>query len=101
MTIDKILNLFRQCFAHYIKDYYKLHQLGKSTGDSNKAMDESLFVKIKGCKNWIIGAYNNRTGNIRVDIFNTRTENDMRLFINNNLKKNNNIITDGWPHIHF
>ena len=71
-----ILNLFRQCFALYIKDYYKLNQLGKNTGDSNIAMDETLFVKINGTKKWIMGARNNKTGSIKVDTFNTRTEND-------------------------
>ena len=41
MNIDKNLNLFRKCFAHYIKDCYKFKKLGKTNGGSNIAMDES------------------------------------------------------------
>ena len=33
----------------------------------------------------------------RCDIFKTRNTSDMKLFINNNIKQENNIITDGWP----
>ena len=39
---------------------------------------------------------NSKTGNIRVYLFETRTEDDMKLFINSHIKPNNNIITDGW-----
>ena len=33
---------------------------------------------------------------MRIDLFNTRIENDMKTFIYNHINKNNNIITDGW-----
>lgn len=52
-------------------------------------------------KVWVIGARNNKTGNIRIDLFNTRTENDMKTFIYNHINKNNNIITDGWSSYNF
>ena len=58
-------------------------------------MDESTFIKINGVKFWIIGARNNKTGNIRVDLFKTRTENDMKTFIYKHININN-IIADSW-----
>lgn len=64
-------------------------------------MDESLFVKINGIKKWIIVARNNKTWNIRVEVLETRSENDIRLFISNHIKNNNNIITDGWSSYSF
>ena len=96
-TINRVLNKFRQCIAHYLKDFYKFHKLGKSTGGSNISMDESDFVDIKGVKILVIGVKNNKTGNIRIDLYRTRNENDIKNFINNHIKINNNIITDGWP----
>ena len=50
---------------------------------------------------WVIGARNNANGNIRVDLFKTRTENDMKTFIYNHINLHNNIITDGWPSYSF
>ena len=64
-------------------------------------MDESLFVKINGSKNWIIGVPNNKTGNIRVYIFNTRAENYMRLFINNHIIKATILLQIDGLHIAF
>ena len=55
-----------------------------------------MFVKSNGVKFWIIGAKNNKTFNIRIDIFNTRSEEDCKTFIFNHIKENNTIITDGW-----
>ena len=40
---------------------------------------------------------NNKTRNIRCDIFKTRNTSNMNLFIFNHIKNDNNIITDGWP----
>ena len=59
-------------------------------------MDESMFTHINREKIWVIGAKNNKTGNIRLDKFKTRNQNDLKIFINNQMNKNNNIITDGW-----
>ena len=64
-------------------------------------MDESNFVNIKEVKIWVIGVRNNKTGNIRVDLYKTRNENDMKNFINNHIKINNNIVTDGWASYDF
>ena len=64
-------------------------------------MDESNFVKIKGVKILVIGVRNNKTGNIRVDLYKTRNENNMKNFINNHIKINNNIVTDGWASYDF
>ena len=43
---------------------------------------------------WVIGVRKNKTGNIRVDLFKTRIENDMKTFIYKYININNNIITD-------
>ena len=56
-------------------------------------MDESMFTHINGEKNRVIGTINNKTGNIRLDIFKTRNQNELKIFINNHKNKNNNIIT--------
>ena len=100
-TIDKILNTFRNIIAHYLKDFYRFHRLGKEQGGSNISMDESLFTHINGEKIWVVGARNNKTKNIRLDIFKTRNQEDLKIFINNHIKKNNNIITDGWSGYNF
>ena len=100
-TVDNIINIIRKIIAHYIKDTYKFHRLGKTNGGSNISMDESLFTHINGEKIWVIGAKNNKTGNIRLDVFKTRNEEDIKIFINNHIKKHNNIITDGWPGYNF
>ena len=71
-AIDRILNIFRKIIAHYLKDYYKFNKLGKVTGGSNISMDESMLTHINGEKILVIGAKNNITGNIRLDIFKTR-----------------------------
>ena len=56
-------------FSHYLKDIYRLYKLGKSNGGSLISSDESDFVDVKGEKYWVIGAKNNATKNIRLDIF--------------------------------
>lgn len=99
-TINKLLTQLRLCFAHYLKDYYKFNKLGRGSGGNNISIDESNFIKINGVKVWVIGARNNKTRNIRIDLFNTRTENDIKTFIYNHIK-NNNIITDGWSSYNF
>ena len=84
-------------FSHYLKDIYRLQKLGKTNGGSLISIDESDFVDVQGEKYWVIGAKNNVTKNIRLDIFKTRSEEDCKLFIYNHVKPKNTIITDGWP----
>ena len=55
-----------------------------------------MLTHPNGNKIWVVGAINNKTWSIRCDIFYTRDTADMKLFINNHIKKENNIITDGW-----
>ena len=87
--------------AHYLKDYYRFNKLGRRNGGSLISMDESNFIDIDGIKFWIIGAKNNITNNIRIDMFKTHTEEDVKLFIYNHIKPQNTIITDGWPSYNF
>ena len=47
-------------------------------------------------KIFFIFTKNNVTKNFRLDIFKTRTERFCKLFIYNNAKPKNTIITDGW-----
>ena len=51
------------------------------------------FLHINGEKIWVIETRNNKTGNIRLNIFKTRNE--------EGLKNYNNIITDGWGGYNF
>lgn len=95
-TINKILKWLRTAFAHYIKDIYWLNKLGKAQGGSNISIDESMFIHSNGKQILLIGIINNKTRNIRCDIFYTRNTVDMKLFINNYITKENDIITDGW-----
>ena len=95
-TIYKILTWLRTAIAHYLKDIYRLYKLGKSERGSLINIDESLFIHINDEKIWIVGAKNNQTCNIRLDVFKTRNEEDMKIFINNYIKEYNTIITDGW-----
>lgn len=101
MSLTKILIFIRRCCAHYIKDYYRFNKLGRRAGGSLISVDESDFVDVEGQKLWIIGAKNNTTNNIRLDIFKSRTEDDCKIFIFNHIKPNNTIITDGWPSYNF
>ena len=65
-------------------------------------MDESLFVHINEDHIWIIGAKNNSTGIISVDIFKKSDTSSFKRFILNHIKPNNNtIITDVWSLIFF
>ena len=43
----------------------------------------------------MIGAKNNKSGNIILDIFKALNQDEIKIFINNHFKYNNNIITDG------
>ena len=88
-TIYKILTWLRTTITHYLKDIYRLYKVGKSEGGSLISIDESLFVHINGEKIWIVGAKNNQTCNIRLDVFKSRNEED------NHIRENNTIITDG------
>ena len=61
--------------------------MGKSNGGSNISIDELMFSYSNGQKIFFVGAINNKTRNIRCDIFKTRNTADMKLFINNHIKK--------------
>ena len=43
----------------------------------------------------MIGAKNNKTGNIILDIFKALNQDEIKIFINNYFQNNTNIITDG------
>ena len=86
--------------AHYLKDIYRLYKLGSSTGGSYISIDESLFVHISSDeKIWIIGAKNNETSKIIIDVF--KNKDDMKTFIYKHIRGNNTIITDGWSAYNF
>jgi len=82
--------LDRQAFAHCIKYEYKFNKLGNRAGTSNTNIDELLFTDINK-KIWIIGAKNNKTIKIGLDVFQTRNRNDMKTFIYNHIKFKNYI----------
>ena len=101
-TLTKILTCLSLTFSHYLKDYYRFNKLGRSLGGSLISIDdESLLVKSNRVKLWIIWAKNNKTFNIRLDIFNTCSEEDCKNFIFNHIKENNTIITDSWSSYQF
>lgn len=52
-TMLKILQSFRRVIAHYIRDIYRFHKLGKSDGSSLIDVDESEFVKQNPTKLWV------------------------------------------------
>ena len=87
--------------AHYLKDIYRLYKLGSSTGGSYISIDKSLFVNINGEKIWIIGAKNNETSKIRIDVFKSRNQDDMKTFIYNHIRENITITTDRWSAYNF
>lgn len=95
-TILKIITWFRRAFAHYLKDIYSLHKLGKTEGGSLISMDESLFVRRNGTNLQVLGEKNNKSQKLRLEIFNSRKENDCKTFITSHIKEQNTIITDGW-----
>ena len=101
LSLSKIFIFIRRCCAHYIKDYYWFNKLGRSSGGSLISVDESDFVDVEGEKLWILGTKNNKTNNLRLDVFKSRTEEDCKRFIYNHIKPNNTIITDGWPSYNF
>ena len=39
VSISKILIFIRRCCAHYIKNYYQVNKLGRSSGGSRKTLD--------------------------------------------------------------
>ena len=82
--------------AYYLKNIYRLYNLGCRTWGSYISIGKSLFVHINGKKIYIIGAKNNETCKIRIVVFKSRNEDDMKTFIYNYIRENNTIITDGW-----
>ena len=101
ISITKVLIWIRRELAHYIKDIYRLYKLGKPNGESLINVNETLFIHLKGHKIWVLGAKNNETKKIRVDVFKTRTTEDCKIFITNHIRPLNKIITDGWPSFSF
>ena len=84
------------------KDIYRLNKLGKAEGGSNISIDESMLTHSNGNKILVVRVTNNKTRNIRCYIFYTRNTANMKLFINNHIKKEKNIIiTDGWSAYNF
>ena len=67
--IYNILNWMKTAFAHFIKDIYKLEKIGNVQGGSVISMDESMFAHENNNKIWVVGAKNNETCEIRLDIF--------------------------------
>ena len=84
-----------------MEDFYRFHKLGLSNRGSLISVDESLFVKQNSTKIWVVGAKNNGTLNVRLDLFTNRTEEDFKKFITNHIKPHNRIITDGWNSYNF
>lgn len=74
-------------FTHYIKDEYRLNKLGNRNGTSNISVDESKFKHINVQKISVVGAKNNSTGKIRIDIFKIRNTKNLKTFILIILKK--------------
>ena len=101
VNITKILLWLRNALAHYIKDIYRFHKLGKKVGGSCISIDESYFIDDNGKKIWIIGTKNNITSKLRLDVYYSRNENDCKIFILNHIKPKNIIITDGWSSYQF
>ena len=81
VSLSKILIFIRRCCAYYIKDYYRFNKLGRRARESFIGVDESDFVDVEGEKLWILWAKNNKTNNLRLDVFKSRTEEDCKRFI--------------------
>lgn len=64
-------------------------------------MDKSLFAKQNDAKLWVFRVKNNNTLKIGLEISTSRNENNWKLFITNHIKKQNIVITDGWPYYGF
>ena len=78
-----------------------MNKLGQLNGGSNISIDEFLFTHLNREKICIIGAKSNKTTNIRLDLYKRRGEEKVKTFIYNQVKENNNIITDGWLSYNF
>ena len=81
LTITKILLWISRCLAYYLKGHSRFNKLGRINRGRLISMDKSNFVNIEGIKIWIIDAKNNNTNNIRLDVFQTHSEEDYKTFI--------------------
>ena len=64
--------------------------MGNINGGRFISVNESYFVNIKGEKIWKLGAKNNETLKIRLDICKLATEEDSKRFIFNHIRESNN-----------
>ena len=77
--------MVQACYCTFLKDEYRLNKLGNRNGSANISIDESMFTHVDGSKIWVVGAKNNKTGNIRCDIFKNRNTENLKAFIYNNI----------------
>lgn len=80
-TILNILKKIRQVIAEYSKYKYKAVQIGgEPNEDISVALDETLLAHCGREQVWLLGGYNTRNKNIRLDILLSREANNLKIF---------------------
>ena len=85
MTIYKILFNIRKVIAEYLKNEYRLKQIGGDpTLHKIVAIDESLLLHDeKDMQIWLVGAVDPETKALRLDIAKDRTSETLKSFVYN------------------
>lgn len=66
------------------------------------AIDESLFVhNDMGKLQWVVGDIDTTTKEIRLDVIYERNMSNLKIFIQNHIEPDSNIIHDGWRRYRF
>jgi hypothetical protein len=98
-TVLSILDNIHYCFADYLKNKYRLHQIGGDPSlEKIVLIDESLFLhENAGRQIWVVGAIDTENKNIRLDKINERTQNNLKTFDTNHIAPGTHLTHDGWP----
>ena len=99
--IYEIYSTIRNIIYKYLKFEYRSSPLADENENGYFSIDESLFAHKNGKQIWLLGIINNSTKDFRIEGTYERTTDCIQKFICFNLKKGNNIITDGFASYNF
>ena len=99
--IYQIYSVIRNIIDNYLKFEYQLSSLADENEKGYFSIDESLIAHKNGKQIWLLGIIYNSTKDFRMEGTYERATDCIQKFICCNLKKGNNIITDGFVSYNF
>ena len=102
-TIISILHNIRELLANYMKHKYRTTQIGGDP-NTNKIVCINVSIILHDEVNnqiWLVGAMEPSSKNIRLNIFNIKNEDNIKIFITNHITPGRYIVTDGFSSYDF